>query len=229
MAGEPQQKRRRLPFKPPSRTSSAGPSAMPSAAKEKGKAKESTTKPTSKASSTSTSKIQPTSSSSKATSSKRPHDDTLSALPATPSDFASDSESETPVGERERPLSEEPDYMLAEITHRTPQENIAIGTPQIHPKLLTALFHHFFKNEKTRISKDADALMAKYMDLFVREAIARGKLERDLVNESKGTTGPADNFIEVLFFPSNSNEILSCSAVPSTKSYSHSRSRTLRL
>jgi hypothetical protein len=132
-----------------------------------------------------------------ATSSKRPHDDTISALPATPSDFASDSESETPVGERERPLSEEPDYMLAEITHRTPQENIAMGTPQIHPKLSTALFHHFLKNDKTRISKDADALMAKYMDLFVREAIARGKLERDLVNESKGRTGPADNFIEV--------------------------------
>lgn len=118
--------------------------------------------------------------------------------------------------------------MLAEITHRTPQENIAIGTPQIHPKLLTALFHHFFKNEKTRISKDADALMAKYMDLFVREAIARGKLERDLVNESKGTTGPADNFIEVSFSSSNSNKILSCFAVPSTKSYSYFRSRTLK-
>ncbi|KAJ6111200.1 hypothetical protein N7486_003435 [Penicillium sp. IBT 16267x] len=199
MAGEPQQKRRRLPFKPPSRTSSAGPSVMPSAAKDKGKAKESTARPTSKATTatTSASKTQPTGSSSKATSSKRPHDDTLSALPATPSDFASDSESETPVGERERLLSEEPDYMLAEITHRTPQENIAMGTPQIHPKLLTALFHHFFKNDKTRISKDADALMAKYMDLFVREAIARGKLERDLVNESKGRTDPADNFIEV--------------------------------
>lgn len=97
----------------------------------------------------------------------------------------------------ERAGSEEPDYILAEITHRTPEENIAIGTPQINPKLLTGIFHHFFKNEKTRISKDADALMAKYMDLFVREAIARGKLERDLVNESKGRSGPADNFIEV--------------------------------
>ncbi|KAJ5642423.1 hypothetical protein N7490_006423 [Penicillium lividum] len=196
MAGEPQQKRRQLPFKPPSRTSSAGPSTRPSVTKDKGKAKETAKPPkTSKLISTSTSKPQPQATASMSTSKKRPRDDSPSGLPATPSDFGSDSDSE--AGERERVLSEEPDYMLAEITHRTPQENIAMGTPQIHPKLLTALFHHFFKNDKTRISKDADALMAKYMDLFVREAIARGKLERDLVNESKGRTGPADNFIEV--------------------------------
>ncbi|KAJ5925835.1 hypothetical protein N7454_007345 [Penicillium verhagenii] len=198
MAGEPQQKRRRLPFKPPSRTSSAGPSAMPpTVAKDKGKAKakEITTESSSEFTPASNLKTQPAT--SNPTSSKRPRDDALTALPATPSDFASDSDSETQVGERQRPFSEEPDYMLAEITHRTPQENIAMGTPQIHPKLLTAVFHHFFKHDKTRISKDADALMAKYMDLFVREAIARGKLERDLVNKSKGRTGPADNFVEV--------------------------------
>lgn len=194
MPGEPQQKRRRLPFKPPSRTSSAGPSAESSAtAKDKGKAKETTSKTSKPASaSASTSKSQ---SSTKASSSKRPHSEVLAALPATPSEFDSDSDSEG--GDAERAVSEEPDYILAEITHRTPEENIAIGTPQINPKLLTGIFHHFFKNEKTRISKDADALMAKYMDLFVREAIARGKLERDLVNESKGRSGPADNFIEV--------------------------------
>ncbi|KAJ5948328.1 hypothetical protein N7466_001343 [Penicillium verhagenii] len=198
MAGEPQQKRRRLPFKPPGRTSSAGPSAMPpTVAKDNGKAKakEITAESSSKATPASNLKTRPAT--SNPTSSKRPRDDAFNALPATPSDFASDSDSETQGSERQRPFSEEPDYMLAEITHRTPQENIAMGTPQIHPKLLTALFHHFFKHDKTRISKDADALMAKYMDLFVREAIARGKLERDLVNESKGRTGPADNFIEV--------------------------------
>ncbi|KAJ5088511.1 hypothetical protein N7456_012127 [Penicillium angulare] len=206
MAGEPQQKRRRLPFKPPTRTSSAGPSAGPSTtSKDKGKGRETTAQSTSKPSpapvetSTSTSKAKDKSqpSTSKSASGKRPSSDYGHALPATPSDFGSDSESETSDRDVERPISEEPDYILAEITHRTPQENIALGTPQINPKLMTAIFHHFLKNDKTRISKDADAMMAKYMDLFVREAIARGKLERDLVNESKGRSGPGDNFIEV--------------------------------
>ncbi|KAJ5259229.1 hypothetical protein N7478_012210 [Penicillium angulare] len=193
MAGEPQQKRRRLPFKPPSRTSSAGPSAGASTtSKGKGKARETpaqstSSKPPSAPVETSTSKAK----------GKRPSSDYAHALPATPSDFGSDSESETSDRDVERPISEEPDYILAEIINRTPQENIALGTPQINPKLMTAIFHHFLKNDKTRISKDADAMMAKYMDLFVREAIARGKLERDLVNESKGRSGSGDNFIEV--------------------------------
>ncbi|KAJ5614792.1 hypothetical protein N7528_008446 [Penicillium herquei] len=196
MAGEPQQKRRRLPFKPPSRTSSAGTSTGSStAAKDKGKAKETTSKPSKPtASSSSVPKAQPTASSS-TSAGKRARDVVENTLPATPSDFATDSESE--AGDVERPVSEEPDYILAEITHPAPEEDITTSAPQINPKLLTGIFHHFFKNEKTRISKDADAMMAKYMDLFVREAIARGKLERDLVNESKGRSGPADNFIEV--------------------------------
>lgn len=193
MAGEPQQKRRRLPFKPPSRTSSAGPSASASTtSKSKGKAREAPAQSTS-----SKPPPAPVETSTSKAKGKRPSSDYSHALPATPSDFGSDSESETSDRDVERPISEEPDYILAEIINRTPQENIALGTPQINPKLMTAIFHHFLKNDKTRISKDADAMMAKYMDLFVREAIARGKLERDLVNESKGRSGPGDNFIEV--------------------------------
>lgn len=49
----------------------------------------------------------------------------------------------------------------------------------IPPDLLTRLLHEFFEKEGTRISKDANAAVAKYMDVFVRETIARTALEKD--------------------------------------------------
>ncbi|KAK0705569.1 CENP-S associating centromere protein X-domain-containing protein [Lasiosphaeris hirsuta] len=49
----------------------------------------------------------------------------------------------------------------------------------IQPELLKALLHEFFENENTRITKDANQAVAQYMDVFVREAIARSAVERD--------------------------------------------------
>ncbi|EGS23047.1 uncharacterized protein CTHT_0015320 [Thermochaetoides thermophila DSM 1495] len=48
----------------------------------------------------------------------------------------------------------------------------------IHPELLTRILHEFFEKEDTRITKDANAAVAKYVDIFVREAIARAAVER---------------------------------------------------
>jgi hypothetical protein len=48
----------------------------------------------------------------------------------------------------------------------------------IPPGLLTRLLHEFFAKEGTRIHKDANEAVAKYMDVFVREAIARSCAER---------------------------------------------------
>ena len=50
--------------------------------------------------------------------------------------------------------------------------------PTIPPKLLTKLLHHHFADEKTRLSKDANAIVGKYMETFVREALARAAFER---------------------------------------------------
>ncbi|KAJ5162057.1 hypothetical protein N7492_007449 [Penicillium capsulatum] len=212
MAGEPQaaQKKRRLPFKPPSRASTtAEPSSSTATAtgKGKGKGKESTTKSTSKgtskpSSSTSTSTSKPNSkrkaTSPESTSNKRPRPvSPPSNLPATPSDFASDSEPESPRPDRERTPSEEPDYILAEIVTRDKSEDVALGDPAIPRKLLTRLLLHHFANEKTRLAKDADGVMAKYVDVFVREAIARASLERAETNEAAGTKSVADGFLEV--------------------------------
>src|SRR5687768_7928633 len=39
--------------------------------------------------------------------------------------------------------------------------------------LLTRILHEFFTKDATRISRDANAAVGKYVDVFVREAIAR--------------------------------------------------------
>lgn len=49
----------------------------------------------------------------------------------------------------------------------------------IPAELLTLLLHEFFAKDGTRITKDANAAVAKYMDVFIREAIARSAAERE--------------------------------------------------
>ncbi|KAL7623905.1 hypothetical protein AAE478_005461 [Parahypoxylon ruwenzoriense] len=49
----------------------------------------------------------------------------------------------------------------------------------IPPELLTRILHEFFEKDGTRVSKDANAAVAKYMDIFVREAIARTVVEKE--------------------------------------------------
>ena len=65
--------------------------------------------------------------------------------------------------------------------------------PTIPPKLLTRILHHHFKKSDVRIGKDANALIGKYIDTFVREAIARATLERSEADD-RGLSG---EFLEV--------------------------------
>ncbi len=65
--------------------------------------------------------------------------------------------------------------------------------PTIPPKLLTKLLHTHFDDDRTRISKDANAAVGKYFETFVREAIARAAFERA---EAAGS-GRGDGFLEV--------------------------------
>ena len=50
--------------------------------------------------------------------------------------------------------------------------------PRIPPALLTRLLHEFFTDDGTRISTGANRAVGKYMETFVREAIARAAFER---------------------------------------------------
>jgi hypothetical protein len=64
--------------------------------------------------------------------------------------------------------------------------------PGIPPALLTTLLHQFMSDEM-RISKDADKAVGKYMETFVREAVARAAFERAGERELGG------GFMEVRF------------------------------
>lgn len=50
---------------------------------------------------------------------------------------------------------------------------------KIPGELLTRILHEFFEREGTRITRDADKAVARYVDVFVREAIARAAVERN--------------------------------------------------
>jgi hypothetical protein len=73
---------------------------------------------------------------------------------------------------------------------------VTSSDPKIPAKLLTRLLHHHFQNDKTKVAKDANTVVAKYVDVFVREAIARAAFERaEADNAGGGRAG--DGFLEV--------------------------------
>ncbi|CAG8908628.1 unnamed protein product [Penicillium egyptiacum] len=203
MPGEPQpaQKRPRLPFKPPSRTTSAGPSS--SAPKAKGKAKQTSTKASASTTVPKTTKGKPTTQSKstgqrKSTSiGKRPRPDSPAANANAASESESESDSNGSSRSRSRSLSQEPDYILAEITTTNQAEDVTSSDPKIPSKLLTRLLHQHFQNEKTKVAKDANSVVAKYFDVFVREAIARAAYERDESDGNTGGRGLGGGFLEV--------------------------------
>lgn len=65
--------------------------------------------------------------------------------------------------------------------------------PIIPPKLLTRILHHHFKDSNVGIGKDANELVGKYMETFVREAIARATIERTEADDG----GLGGEFLEV--------------------------------
>jgi CENP-S associating Centromere protein X len=94
----------------------------------------------------------------------------------TPSESDSTTESEPNSPRRSLSPHSEPDYILAEVTHN---EGAQDDEPIVPLALVhTLLNHHFSDKAKTRISQDAKALIGKYVDTFVREAIARSAFER---------------------------------------------------
>ncbi|KAL2809310.1 CENP-S associating centromere protein X-domain-containing protein [Aspergillus granulosus] len=197
---QPTQKRRQLPFKPPSRASST----TASASKPSG-GKPATKKPAKPTTTASSSKSKPTAGPSKpgsSASSSKPATSRPKSKPSAPSDesdaasSSSYSDSEPRNLDLESNSADEANYILAEITHHNDQdpEDVISSEPLIPQKLLTKLVYHHFRNEKTKIAKDANAVVAKYIDIFVREAVARAAFERA---EGGTNGGVGDGFLEV--------------------------------
>ncbi|OJJ45752.1 hypothetical protein ASPZODRAFT_133622 [Penicilliopsis zonata CBS 506.65] len=191
--GQPAQKRRRLPFKPPRPQTAAAASVVPSSSTAKPKQTSKTSKKTSATASAS-------SSSKPARKSKppKPRSPTPVSVASGPgSQAGSDAESDS--RSRASSVSEEPEYILAEITTAQTSDDVLSSEPTIPSKLLTRLLHQHFRNEKTKIAKDANEVVAKYVDIFVREALARAAYERteSQASATGATRSGGDGFLEV--------------------------------
>lgn len=109
------------------------------------------------------------------------------SAPAKPQPISSDSSSD------EEANPQRPDVESSDIGDDAPLPQSDDPMSRIPPKLLTKLLHHHFEHDKTRIGKDANALLGKYMETFVREALARAAYERS--KEEGGAAGR--DFLEV--------------------------------
>ncbi|KAH0538439.1 hypothetical protein FGG08_004987 [Glutinoglossum americanum] len=69
-------------------------------------------------------------------------------------------------------------------------------SPTIPAKLLSRILHEHFEDERTRISKDANAAVGRYIEVFVKEALARAVEERKK-DGSSGGGAMRDSFLEV--------------------------------
>ncbi|KAF2757011.1 hypothetical protein EJ05DRAFT_487007 [Pseudovirgaria hyperparasitica] len=96
-------------------------------------------------------------------------------------------EDQVDEAEEERQMSEEIDDLLPEPT----QEE---AKPAIPPKLLARLLYEGFEDKDMRIGREGMTVAGKYMETFIREAIARAGFER---RESEANGGISDGFLQV--------------------------------
>ncbi|THZ96536.1 hypothetical protein D6C82_06995 [Aureobasidium pullulans] len=91
-------------------------------------------------------------------------------------------------------LPQAPTHHAATIA--TTDDNI----PLLPSSLLTRLLHESFDDKSVKIGKDANALTARYLDLFVREAVARAAevaRERKEIKEAGGQGDGDDVWLDV--------------------------------
>jgi hypothetical protein len=86
--------------------------------------------------------------------------------------------------------------MLAELVPDETATDTEDDTPKVPDKLIMTLLQHSFQDkEKTKINKEAGKIMRKYVEVFIREALARSAFARE-EREREGS-GVGDGFLEV--------------------------------
>ncbi|TLS25510.1 hypothetical protein PpBr36_07141 [Pyricularia pennisetigena] len=75
------------------------------------------------------------------------------------------------VGARDKDRDQDVDEFASDGEDEQPK--------RIPPELLRRLLHEAFDRDTTRVSKEANAAVARYFDIFVQEAIARTAAERN--------------------------------------------------
>ena len=58
--------------------------------------------------------------------------------------------------------------------------------PRLPPALLTRLMHESFRDKQLKIGKEANEVFRRYVDVFVREAVARAAAEKRERDEAAG-------------------------------------------
>jgi hypothetical protein len=91
---------------------------------------------------------------------------------------------------------EPPPVAKKTATKRTTQPAETDEAPPIPPKLLTRLLYEGFEDKDVKIGKEAMLVVGKYVDTFVREALARAVFERN-EQEDEGGNGTGDGFLQV--------------------------------
>lgn len=95
---------------------------------------------------------------------------------------------------RARDLSDNDDTIEVPDEPRSAAVDIGAETdeiPLLPAPLLTRLLHESFEDKGMKIGRDANALVARYMDIFVREAVARAE-EAHLERARRGGLGAGD-------------------------------------
>ena len=107
--------------------------------------------------------------------------------PQTPSDLsASEEASDEEPRRQSRPAAQSP---VPTASDNEP--------PVIPERLLQVLLKHHYEDKTTNIGADARKLVAKYMETFVREAVARAIVERKGTADDGGSPGVGGDFLEV--------------------------------
>ena len=201
--------KKKLPFKAPSRVDSTNSaSALSKAAKPSAKptAKKSVPAKTSAASKSKSNGFKPA---SKAVAVELSSDEDSDELDETPpkkkqkrqtidisEDEDGDEEEQEEASEHEEPAR----------TAKTKQTAIS-DDPAIPQKLLTRLLYEGFEDKNMKIGKEAMTVVGKYMETFVREALARAVYEREEAETELGKdTG--DGFLQVSCALENATSIL---------------------
>lgn len=129
----------------------------------------------SKQSTSSTPRGRPPGSKNKASTSSRP------AAAKKPSVASTSAKAK---GKQRAEASDEAEHMevdeeAEDVTQQEDDDEDDDPEKTIPPELLTRILHEFFEKDGTKITRDANSAVAKYMDIFVKEAIARAAAERN--------------------------------------------------
>jgi hypothetical protein len=103
-----------------------------------------------------------------------------------------DDEEEAEDQERDEDVSEEE----AAPARKEPRKVQVDDEPAIPQKLLTRLLYEGFEDKNMKIGKEAMTVVGKYMETFVREALARAVYEREEAEAEIGK-GTGDGFLQV--------------------------------